>query len=264
MSLAGEERRLSIMNLLNEHGKVIAGDLARMFEVTTETIRRDLDELEKENKLKKVYGGAIKLKVEVEPALFERACVNQEAKEKIGYLAFTLIEDHDVIFLDEGTTPLQIIPFLSQKREVTVLTSSISAMMSLIELKKREQFDGRIIMLGGEVSVKHLRVAGAIAEASMSDIFVNKAFVTVDALSMEHGFTSYDYEKATLTRKWIQQSETSIVLADSSKWYKRSMVKICDFENVDMVISELEPPEEWKAQLDESNTKWMMPSETHV
>ncbi|WP_138755088.1 DeoR/GlpR family DNA-binding transcription regulator [Paenibacillus sinopodophylli] len=261
MSLAGEERKLSIMNLLNEHGKVIASDLARMFEVTTETIRRDLDDLEKENKLKKVYGGAIKLKVEVEPTLFERACINQEAKEKIGYLAFTLIEDYDVIFIDEGTTPLQIIPFLAQKQQVTVLTSSISALMALIELKKRDQFDGRMIMLGGEVNVKHLRVTGAIAEANMSDIFVNKAFVTVDALSTEHGFTSYDYEKASLTRKWIQQSETSIILADSSKWDKRSMVKICDFHDIDIVISELEPPTAWKAKLEEANTRWMMPSE---
>ncbi|WNS42889.1 DeoR/GlpR family DNA-binding transcription regulator [Paenibacillus sp. MMS20-IR301] len=257
MSLAGEERKLSIMNLLNEYGKVTAADLARMFEVTSETIRRDLDELEKDNKLKKVYGGAIKPKTEAEPTLVERSCINQEAKEKIGYLAFTLIDDHDVIFLDEGTTPLQMIPYIGQRTGVTVLTSSISAMMALIELQKREQFDGKIIMLGGVVSAKHLRVSGAFTEAGMSDLFVNKAFVTVDALSVEHGFTSYDYEKAVLTRKWIQQCDLSVVLADSSKWNKRSLAKICGFDNVDVVISELEPPEEWKDRLEQSGTRWM-------
>lgn len=261
MSLASEERKTIILSLLNEQGRVIASDLAKRFEVSTETVRRDLDDLEKESKLKKVYGGAVKVKVEVEPTLFERSTIYLEAKEKIGYLASTLIEDRDVIFIDEGTTALQIIPHLIHKNHVKVITSSISALLALMDLQKKEQFNGTIMILGGEVSTKHLRVTGSMAESNMKDIFVNKAFLTVDGISLKKGFTSYDHEKSSLTRKWMSQSNTTIIIADSSKWNKISMVRIGDFKDADIIVSEKAPPEEWLAESARYQVDWLLPKE---
>ncbi|MCD9022932.1 DeoR/GlpR family DNA-binding transcription regulator [Cohnella silvisoli] len=259
MSLAGEERKSSIMNLLNEKGKVIANELAQLFDVTTETIRRDLDELEKDNKLKKVYGGAVKFKVEVEPAHYEREFIHAEAKRKIGFLAAGLIEDNDVIVVDEGSTALQIIHFLDNKHNLTILTSSIPALMLLIEHQKRGSFDGKIIFIGGEVNAKHLRVSGPIAEKIMEDFYVNKSFVSVDGVSLENGVTSYDYDRAVFTRKLIRSSETAIVVADHSKIVKRTVAKIADLQDIHIIVSDQAPPTEWIAKLNNMDLRWINP-----
>jgi len=259
VSLAGEERKMSIMTLLNEKGKVIASELSQLFEVSTETIRRDLDELEKENKLKKVYGGAVKFKVEVEPAHYEREFIHAEAKRKIGFLAAALIEDNDVIVVDEGSTALQIIHFLDNKHNLTILTSSIPALMLLIEHHKRGTFDGKIIFIGGEVNAKHLRVSGPIAEKIMEDFYVNKSFVSVDGVSIENGITSYDYERAVFTKKLIRCSETAIVVADFSKIAKRTVAKIVDLHDIHIIVSDQAPPTEWKSSLKKMDLRWINP-----
>ncbi|OKP83049.1 DeoR/GlpR family DNA-binding transcription regulator [Paenibacillus sp. P32E] len=259
MSLASEERKETIMTLLNERGKVIANELSLLFEVSTETIRRDLDELEKENKLKKVYGGAVKFKVEVEPPLLEREAIHVEAKRKIGILAAGLIEDNDVIVVDEGSTALQIIHCLEGKQHLTILTNSVPALMLLIEFQKRGTFNGKLIFIGGEVSAKHLRVSGPIAEKVLEGFYVNKSFVSVDGVSLENGITSYDYEKAVFTRQMIRNSEMAIVVADSSKIDKRTVAKIADLDEIHMIVTDQAPSPKWKAPLQKIAVQWIYP-----
>ncbi|QTH41496.1 DeoR/GlpR transcriptional regulator [Cohnella sp. LGH] len=257
MSLAGEERKREIMTLLNEKGKVIAGELAQRFEVSTETIRRDLDDLEKENKLKKVYGGALRISPKVEPPLLERESTNVEAKLKVGALAAKLVEDNDVIVLDEGSTVLQMIPFLEHKRNLTILTNSIPALMRLLEYQKRGTFDVKIILIGGVVNTQHLRATGPIAEKIIEDFYVNKAFISVDGVSLKHGITSYDYEKAVFTRKLIGGSEMAIVVADYSKIAKRTVARIAELRELHTIVSDEAPPEEWKSQLGKLELRWI-------
>ncbi|BBH22255.1 DeoR family transcriptional regulator [Paenibacillus baekrokdamisoli] len=259
MSLAGEERKRSIMTLLNEKGKVNVSELSQIFDVSTETIRRDLDELEKDNKLKKVYGGAVKFKVEVEPPHYEREFIHAEAKRVIGALAAELIEDNDVIIIDEGSTALQIIQFLESKRNLTILTSSIPSLISLIDHQKRGLYDGKIIFIGGEVNARHLRVSGPIAEKIMEDFYVNKSFLSVDGISLENGLTSYDLDRALFTRKLIRSSETAILLADSSKIAKRTVAKIMDLPDIHMIVSEEGPPSGWIPSLKEMQIRWISP-----
>lgn len=260
MSLASEERKKVILSLLHGSGKVIASELAQRFEVSTETIRRDLDELEKESKLKKVYGGAILFKANTEPALLERETIHVEAKRQIGALAAELVEDNDVIALDEGTTILQIIPHLLAKQHLTVLTNSIPALIALLEHKKRGDFNGKIIVIGGEVDAKHLRVSGSIAERALEEFFVNKAFISVDGVSLKNGLTSYDYDKAVFTRKMIACSDTAIVVADSSKIPRRTVVKIAGLQDIHVLISDAPPKAEWTEGLEKLAVRWIYPA----
>jgi len=257
MSLAGEERKKSILKQLAYKGKVHVNELAQKFEVTTETIRRDLDDLEKDSKLKKVYGGAVKFKTEVEPAYYEREVSHAEEKRLIGTLAAKLIEDNDVLVIDEGSTVMQIIHHLEGKRNLTILVCSIPALTLMIECQKRGTLDGKIIFIGGEVNAKHLRVSGPIAEKMMEDFYVNKAFVSTDGLSLEYGISGYDYERALFTRKLIRCSETAIVLADSSKIAKRTVAKIADLSDIHYVISNSGPPAGWDTPLQEIGVTWI-------
>ncbi|ACS98897.1 DeoR/GlpR family DNA-binding transcription regulator [Paenibacillus sp. JDR-2] len=257
MSLAGEERRNRILEMLGIKGKVNVNELARQFEVTTETIRRDLDDLEKSGKLKKVYGGAVKLKTEIEPAYSEREIIYAEEKQAIGMLAAGLVEDNDVLVIDEGSTAMQIIPHLTDKRNLTILVCSIPTLTLLLEYQRNGLIDGRTIFIGGEVNPKHLRVSGPIAEKMMEDFYVNKAFVSVDGVSLENGLTGFDYERALFTRKLMLCSQTKVVVADSSKIGKRTVARIADLSDVDYVVSNSEPPTGWNGILQDKGVTWL-------
>ncbi|MCM3631242.1 DeoR/GlpR family DNA-binding transcription regulator [Paenibacillus glycanilyticus] len=257
MSLAGEERRKRILEMLGIKGKVNVNELSQQFEVTTETIRRDLDDLEKSNKLKKVYGGAVKLKTEIEPAYNEREIIHAEEKRAIGVLAAGLIEDNDVLVIDEGSTAMQIIHHLKDKHNLTILVCSIPTLTLLLDYQKNGEYDGRTIFIGGEVDPKHLRVSGPISEKMMEDFYVNKSFVSVDGVSLENGLTGYDYERALFTRKLMQCSQTTIVVADSSKIGKRTVARIADLSDVDYVVSNSEPPSGWTEKLQDRGVTWL-------
>ncbi|MFC4809752.1 DeoR/GlpR family DNA-binding transcription regulator [Paenibacillus sp. GCM10023250] len=257
MSLAGEERKRGILFMLNEKGKVNVNELSQKFDVTTETIRRDLDELEKDNKLKKVYGGAVKFAHDIEPAYHEREVSRAEEKRLIGQHAAKLIDDHDVLVIDEGSTAMQIIHYLEGKRELTVLVCAIPALTLLIEYQKRGVFDGKIIFIGGEVNAKHLRVSGPIAEKMMEDFYVNKSFISVDGVSLDSGLSGFDYERALFTRKLVRSSETVVAVADSSKIGKRTVAKIADLSDVHYIVSNEGPPAGWEKALQDMSVTWV-------
>lgn len=259
MSLAGEERKRSIIAMLGEHGKVNVSELSRHFEVSTETIRRDLDELEKDNKLKKVYGGAVKHKVDIELAYSEREIIHAEEKRIIGVLAANLIDDNDVIVIDEGSTAMQILHCLEGKRNLTIFVCSIPTLTLLIDYYNRGSYDGKIIFIGGEVNPKHLRVSGPIAEKIMEDFYVNKSFISVDGVSLTNGLTSYDYDRALFTRKLIRSAETVIALADESKIGKRTVAKIAELAGVRYVVSNIAPPSDWQQGLQDLGISWIHP-----
>ncbi len=108
-------------------GKVKVSELAREFAVSTETIRRYLEELDREKKLKKVYGGAVQLPgAGVEAPMLERNATYRE-KKRIGYKAATFVEDGDVIAIDDGSTPLQMVPYLVHRKNLTIVTSSFQS-----------------------------------------------------------------------------------------------------------------------------------------
>lgn len=124
MSLVGEERKKHILELIEAHEKVTVDHLADTFDVSRETIRRYLNELEAQGKLKKVYGGAIKVSYgKIEPAYTGRETQHKAEKSLIGKKAAELIKSNEFIFIDEGSTTLQIIPHLLNIPALTIVTN---------------------------------------------------------------------------------------------------------------------------------------------
>ena len=153
MSLVGEERKGIILEQLNSEGQVKTVDLVKRLNVSSETIRRYLEELEAESRLKRVYGGAVKINIGgEEPSYLKREVLYAEEKRNIGKAAAALVEDNDVIFIDDGTTPLQLIYFLMNKSNLTVLTMSMPALHLLMEYKNKDLFSGDIYLIGGKVN----------------------------------------------------------------------------------------------------------------
>ncbi|MGG0940087.1 DeoR/GlpR family DNA-binding transcription regulator [Brevibacillus centrosporus] len=259
MSLFGEERKQIILQLVNANGKVRTNDLVEKLQVSSESIRRYLEELESVKKLKRVYGGAVKLNLDrTEPSHMSREVLRAEEKKRIGRAAADLVQDNDTIVIDEGTTPLQMITFLSTKKDLTILTSSITALNMLIEYQNGGLLSAEIYFLGGKVNAKHHRVGGSFAEQTMKGFFVDKAFLSVDGLLIHKGITCYDPERAVLAKRFIENANESIILADHSKIGISTLSKVAELKEIDIVISDTKAPADWSKELQAHNVTWLV------
>ncbi|MBB3110685.1 DeoR/GlpR family transcriptional regulator of sugar metabolism [Paenibacillus phyllosphaerae] len=259
MSLAGEERKQTILDMLQLQGKVRTPELVARLDVSSETVRRYLEELEMEKKLKRVYGGAVKINVErEEPAYVQREVLQAEEKKRIGRAAASLIQDQDVIVIDDGTTTLQMIDSLVLRKQLTVLVTSVHTLNLLMGYKNRGVFDGELVLIGGRVNTKHYRTSGSLAMHFMNNFYVDKAFIVADGLQIDTGVTAYEDERAMLSRMFMKQAKQSIVLADHTKIGTTHYCKIADLEEMDIVISDIAPPREWQARLQEKDIHWLI------
>ncbi|MFC0274569.1 DeoR/GlpR family DNA-binding transcription regulator [Metabacillus herbersteinensis] len=257
MSLLAEERKRVIIELIDQNGKVRVNDLAKDFDVSTETIRRYLEELESERKLKKVYGGAVRLEDETEePAMFEREIVRIDEKRRIANKACTFIKDQDVIFIDEGSTTLQMVQLLCNYNRLTVITNSFPVASKLLAYANKETFNGDVIFIGGNVGHRHYRTSGSLAERMAEEFFVDKAFISVDGILPEEGITCFDLEKSQLSKILIKNATEVFVLADHFKLGVKANFKMASLSNINKVLTDVNFPEEW--DLTTTSCEWVI------
>ncbi|MDT8715987.1 DeoR/GlpR transcriptional regulator [Clostridium sp. 19966] len=258
MSLVGEERKKYILHVLDTKGKVKVNSLAEELKVSTETIRRHLEELEKENKLKKVYGGAVKISFEKEePPYYERSIRYLEEKRKIGQKAAELIYDNEVIAIDVGTTTLQIIKHLAGKKNLTILTNSIAVLTELVDYINKGIFTGKILFIGGEINTKQLSVSGSISEKFMENFYIDKAFIAIGGISIDYGITGYEPNECMLSKKIIENVKQVIVLSDHSKIGVRNYFQIAKLDDIDVIVCDEAYPIEWEEKLNYKDVKWI-------
>jgi DeoR family transcriptional regulator, fructose operon transcriptional repressor len=254
MSLLAEERKQRIIEMIEQQGKVKVNDLASDFDVSTETIRRYLEELDNEKRLKKVYGGAVKVKSETaEPSMFEREILRIDEKRQIAQKAASFIEEGDVIFVDEGSTTLQMVPSLMEVSDVIIITNSFPFAAKLMAHENKRLFKGEIIFLGGYVRSKHFRASGSLTDKMAKEFYVNKAFISIDGIHPESGITSYDLEKCMLSKTLIKNADKTFVLVDHSKLGVKANYKIEALKRIDFILSDVSIPEGW-GELEE---KWI-------
>ncbi|RNB91733.1 DeoR/GlpR transcriptional regulator [Brevibacillus fluminis] len=259
MSLIGEERKEIILNILNFAGKVRTNELVEKLQVSSETIRRYLEELEGEQRLKRVYGGAIKINYDrEEPSHLKREVLYAEEKQLIGQAASLLVQNNDVIVIDDGTTTQQIIPYLIHKQNVTILTGSFPALSLLMDYQNKGLLTGELYFIGGKVQPKHLRTSGALSVNMIENFHIDKAFLSIDGISMRQGITSYDVEKALVVKTYIDNAKTSIVMTDQSKIGLGTFYKICDLKEIDIIISGVCAPKDWKQELEDRDINWIV------
>jgi len=258
MSLSALERKEYIVNKIHLEGKIRSDELVDTLQVSFETVRRTLEELEKENKLKRVYGGAVKLTLgRMEPGVSQREHLFAPEKDKIGRTCAGLVQDYDVIFIDDGTTTLQMIHYLTNVKQLKVITNSLPALRLLQQYKNRGMLDAEILLLGGVVNTEQDRVTGVLAERMLDLFQADKAFISIDGIQLKKGITGYDAERGSLMRKFIERSEQTIIVTDHSKIGEVKMYKIADMREVDMIICDIEIPEAWAKTLEAYDTSWI-------
>lgn len=229
-----DPRKDEIMKMLEEHKVLKAGALAEHFQVSMETIRRDLSELEKKKLIRRVHGGAVLYtEYSAEPEYSYRTIANYEEKLLIGKRAAQMVNDGDTIIIDLGTTALEFAKCLKGKKGITVFTNSLKIAN---ELMPQEEIT--VYLLGGKIRHGEGTISGCWAEEMIQGFFADKLFLGVGAFSVEHGVMDYHVEETNLRRYYLKQAKTVIALADYSKFGIKALNLVCRTEQLDYIVTD--------------------------
>lgn len=227
-------RRSKILTQLDELGQVQVQELSNIFKVSSVTIRNDLAYLESKNLLHRTRGGAIKqTKVAMDLALSEKARKNAEQKKRIGRQAAKLVQDGDTIILDSGTTTMEIAKQLKNYQNLTVITHALNIASELAGSEKIE-----IIMPGGMLRSTSFSLVGSLAEQNLRNYYCDRLFMGVDGFDTTHGISTPSVSEAQLNRVMAEISREIIVVADSTKFGRRSFAHILPVADINKVITD--------------------------
>ena len=224
------ERKNEILSKLMLEGKVIVSDLAALYSVTEETIRRDLEKLEREGFAKKTYGGAVKSdNMTAELPYTVRKLTNVSGKKFIAEKIGELIQDGDTIMLDASTTALFTVKSIFNKHNLTLITNSVEILLDLPASN-----DWRIISTGGTYRQDSMSFLSASATAVISNYHADYAVMSCKGLDISKGITDTRENNADLKKSLIKNANKVILAVDNTKFNKISFVKM----TAQLVISE--------------------------
>lgn len=228
------DRHNQILEKLKKEGSVNVVDLCETLNVSSVTIRKDLQLLEDKNLLFRTHGGATLSNPYIaDRPVNEKFGLQTAEKERIAAYAAGLIEKDDCIIVASGTTVQYFAKKINAQGQLTVVTSALNVALELIHHHGIE-----VIQLGGIMRKTSSSVTGIYAERALEDFSCSKLFLGVDGIDAEFGLTTSNMMEAQLNRKMIETSQKTIVLADSSKFGKKGFGRICGFDVIDQIITD--------------------------
>lgn len=230
-----EERRIKIVNELEKEGKVEVENLAKKLNVSPMTIRRDLEYLEKNGVVLRTHGGAVYNSIlNYEVPYKNKEVINKNEKERIGRKSAEFIKEGQSIILDAGTTCLEVAKNIKFMKNITVITNDIKIIFELYNNPNINLF-----CMGGLVQKNVGAIIGNYTEEFLKSINADYAFIGVSSIDEEYFMSTPTIEKAFLKKEMVRRSNKSVVLADHSKFNKRSLARICNISEVDILISDV-------------------------
>jgi len=228
------ERQPQIEAIIRREGEVSVEMLAARFDVSSETIRRDLGALAELGRVQKVHGGARRAQLIREPSHDERETTAAKAKAAIGRRLNDLVEPGETLFIDTGSTTLATAGALAQIPNLTIITNSCR----LAERVARAGSDAAIHLLGGRYGVDNAQTTGAAVIEQLQSFRADRAILTVAAIDPEYGAMDASLDEAQIARAMIRSARTVTVLADASKFGRHAAFAVCATEDIDLIISD--------------------------
>lgn len=229
--MLAKERHAAITELVKTNHIVFIGELAKRFDTSLETARRDLETLQDQGIVRRIHGGAVLSDTYPPSALTAQEENSYPQKKAIGRTAASLVSDGDTIFLAIGSTIREMAFYLKNKKELTVITNSILVINELINT------DVKVIVLGGVLNNNEEMIYSYSTEQMLEQYYVDKAFFSCGGI-FQNNITDYG---ETLDRyKLAQHSKKMILLADSRKFGRTAKIKSCSFDIVDTVVVDTE------------------------
>lgn len=226
------ERRQKIMDLLTEQKVLKVQDLMNLFNMSLETVRRDLNHLEKQNQIQKIYGG-IKL---LEPTSKDHSMTYHMstyhiAKDTIAQKCSELVKAEDCIFIDSGSTTSHLAKYIKEILPLTVITNSLLVANELIDT------DITLFLIGGKVNQENQSIITSDSLFQFEQLNITKAFISVGGISLSNGLSDTDLEVIMMRRKIIERSSKVYVATDSSKFEKDATINIAPLSKVTAIIT---------------------------
>jgi DeoR family fructose operon transcriptional repressor len=227
------ERRQAIMNDLRTTGRVDAADVAARLNVTNETVRKDLIELDRQGLLRRVHGGAVPVgQLSYEPAVSTRTEYAAE-KTRIATAALAHLPAGGAILIDAGSTTARLAEVLPADRELTIYTNTLTIALTLIDRPLLT-----VVTLGGRVRPLTRAEVGDWAARALAEINVDVAFLGANAISVERGLTTPDPAEAAVKRRMLGSARRRILLADHSKVGAVSLCRHAGLSDLDLLITD--------------------------
>jgi len=251
------ERKNEILNKLRAEQRVLVSELAIHYNVTEETIRRDLDKLEKDGYATKTYGGAIwgnSTKTDLSYTI--RNKTNVDAKNTIANLVADMVEDGDHLMLDDSSTSLYVAKKLKEKKDLTVITNSVEL---VVELSNMEGWT--IMSTGGRLKPESLALIGSQTQEMIRSYHVDKVIMSCKGIERNAGITDSSEFHSLTKQAMMRAAKKRILILDGTKFDKISFVEISPLSSVDVVVTNVCPSQEWLRYFEENGIQCVYPKE---
>jgi DeoR/GlpR family transcriptional regulator of sugar metabolism len=244
------ERRQSLLDLLRKQPGLRVPEIAKALNVSEGTVRNDLNALEEEGRLKRVYGGAVLTEQNQfqNNSFVRRYNQNVAAKLAIAREAALLVKDGDSILLDASSTSYYLARALAGRNKLRVMTNGFEVARELAQ-----NTSNTVILIGGVVNNDSSSVTGLLSEQIITDMHIEKAFFSCSGFSVERGMTEVHFEEAQLKRKAIESSEQVFALIDSSKFGKEDLTPFARPLQITHLFTDSGISNEWKTRLQWAN-----------
>jgi len=234
-----QARRQALHALITERGFVSVTDVAREIGISDMTVRRDLEALERDGLIQRSHGGAVPappaIVIPAEPSFAARRNLNREAKERVAVAAAAMVSSGEAIGLDVGSTVACLAAELASRAGIEIVTNSLQTVLAMPQPVLPEVF-----LLGGRLRPREGSLCGSITRQQLAGHWMDRVFIGVAGID-ENGIYDYSPEEAEVKAAFMRQATAVTVVCDSSKFGRRSFVRVCGFEAIGSIVTDAEP-----------------------
>lgn len=246
------ERQKHITQLVEKENSVKVIELSKLFDVTEETIRRDLEKIEKLGILKRTYGGAIFINnviKDIEDTPFSlRIQENTTSKQKIALAVSDMFMDGEVVMLDSSTTCLEVAKNIEKSKRLTIITNSISI---LTQFNTHEEIN--VVSTGGTLRKRSLSLIGPTAKENIKNYYADKAVISCKGVDLQKGVMDANELEVEIKKAMIGCAKEIILAVDSTKMQKISMYKLMELSRVDYIVTDQKLSSDWESFCQNNN-----------
>lgn len=229
--MIAEVRLKSITGYVMSKGEVSVQELSTLFNVSEMTIRRDLVKLEQEGFLKRTFGGAIAVRKSSDTPVSVRSTENHHLKVALGQKCAQLVNRGDTLFMDAGSTMMEIAHYLPDDMQLTVVTNAISVINVLLKKPSIEVF-----VIGGPLMHEPQLTVGSGVSAAIKALHVNRAFITATGFSLQRGLTDANIHQSEMKRLMAENADERTLVIDSSKYNVQSFNRFAELTDFDQIV----------------------------
>lgn len=250
------ERRNEILQRLQTERRVVVSELSKVYKVSEETIRRDLEKLENDGYVIKSYGGAVlNENTNIDLPFNVRKNTNVVGKQKIAEILRDMVKDGESLMLDSSSTAVFIAKALKEeKRNLTIITNSIEIIIELFDAQ-----DWRVLSTGGLAMEGSFALVGPQTDNMLSGYHVDKAVVSCKGFDMENGITDSNELHARNKKTMLERADKGILAVDSSKFDYTAFTKIGNLSDVSTIITDTRPEEKWLQLFEDCGVECIWP-----